>query len=503
MSVDFPIPPIREALDPGHVEDSETVRLALETLHAHVNDPGPQGPLGPTGPTGPRGLLGPSITGPTGPPIQVYGDEPVDPEVGQVWISPEDWEGVPGPTGPTGPSGGPTGPTGPVGATGPTGATGAASTVTGPQGPTGPTGPIGTTGPTSTVPGPTGPAGPTGPVSTVTGPTGPRGAQGNTGTAGATGPTGAHGATGPTGPRGAQGELGPTGAQGPTGPTGPRGATGPTGPTGSTGPTGNAGPTGAVSTAPGPTGPAGPTGPTGAASIVAGPTGPPGTTGPTGPASTVTGPTGALGPTGSTGPAGATGPTGPTPSRWATVLDNPCSSLTGWTVVDGTWVIASGVLQQSDSTTGGVDGKRRIRLDPGGLDTVGWAAIQVEGRFVSGSGSTQRVGVYCGWNGTSRSGGYFGTVQYDGGTAWSAYHESDSAVAGPNTDLGYDLAYGTWFTLGVLNKAGTSEVWVNGVLVNSWGSAPQQGSAIGFHTYQCVAEYRNLKTWNHLADVPW
>lgn len=185
---------------------------------------------------------------------------------------------------------------------------------------------------------------------------------------------------------------------------------------------------------------------------------------------------------------------------WSSTIRDDLSSLTGWTVQQGTWSIVGGVLRQSDASTGGSD-KRRIVRDSGVTPLPG--AVRVEARFVSGSGSTQRAGIYYGWDGSSTSNGYFGAVQTDGSTAWSAYNEKDSITAGPNTDIGYDIGYGTWFALGVVRyTTGSAELFVDDIAINSWSSAPWQGSAVGLHTYAAVVEFRNLQVWGREDQLP-
>lgn len=195
-------------------------------------------------------------------------------------------------------------------------------------------------------------------------------------------------------------------------------------------------------------------------------------------------------------------------ASWNMVANLPMTSLDGWSVPAGslgTWTLDAGYIRSTVVSTGASD-KSRFRYDPAGaaLTTAPWgAAVRVECRFVSGAAtSTQRAGIYCGWNGTSVSGGYFLCLETDGAGKWNAYHESDSLAAGTATDIGYDIGYGTWFSLAVVNLNGTAYAYVNDVYVNSWASAPQQGGYLGLHTYEAVVDYRNLRAWNRIG-VPW
>jgi hypothetical protein len=59
-----------------------------------------------------------NLRGPRGPNVWIGPNPPPDPELGQLWIEPGDWEGIPGPPGEPGPAG-PPGSTGPAGPAGP------------------------------------------------------------------------------------------------------------------------------------------------------------------------------------------------------------------------------------------------------------------------------------------------------------------------------------------------------------------------------------------------
>jgi hypothetical protein len=58
-----------------------------------------------------------NLRGPRGPNVWIGANPPPDPELGQLWIEPGEWEGIPGPPGPQGDPG----PPGQAGATGPPG----------------------------------------------------------------------------------------------------------------------------------------------------------------------------------------------------------------------------------------------------------------------------------------------------------------------------------------------------------------------------------------------
>jgi hypothetical protein len=193
------------------------------------------------------------------------------------------------------------------------------------------------------------------------------------------------------------------------------------------------------------------------------------------------------------------GPTTTDVGGWSLVVDNPLSSLTGWTSVGGgTWTIVGGVLNQS-STTAAV---RRFQYDTALPATAQVVEFDVKIN-TSTSTASGRAGVSFG----GRSSVPLVSLLTNTSTTLVSHVdlEYDSTTNVGQKALGSTIATGTWITFRAHLAGERVTVWVNGTLVESGifigtpgassNTASFSGLPISLYTYATDSSFRNLRVW--------
>ena len=190
--------------------------------------------------------------------------------------------------------------------------------------------------------------------------------------------------------------------------------------------------------------------------------------------------------------------------RWANpvtspTIDLPLDTLTGWTIEDGAWTIASGVIRLSES---GTANQRVLRYNT--RIAMAMVVAEVEMRIVSGSGSYQRGSI--GINSQGSTG--WPVLHYmsnDSGTTWTlSVDQQDIAPRGTTPAISGHTGYGTWHTIRGVFVGDSVSGFVDGVKIGNWMNASAITSEAPYFTlggYNAVAEFRNLKVWDAATIV--
>ena len=174
---------------------------------------------------------------------------------------------------------------------------------------------------------------------------------------------------------------------------------------------------------------------------------------------------------------------------WTLSIDQSGSSIAGWTVVDGTWASAAGIIQQTNGA-----GENNLRYDT--LVPMAGIVAQIEFRIpTTGNSGDDYVGLDLGGESTFATSSQRLYVKRSGS---STIEVARAAVAG--ITAGVTLNYDTWYTLRAVVSGAVVSGYLDGVLkltvhLNYAASADFNASYFGIFTSSAVADFRNIKVW--------
>lgn len=188
-------------------------------------------------------------------------------------------------------------------------------------------------------------------------------------------------------------------------------------------------------------------------------------------------------------------------NTWLPNLAVPLDTMTGLaTPAAGTWSVVSGVVNQA-STAASV---ARVSWASDTQVASGVCAAEVELRRNSGSGGSQRIGLYIGAPSSGSTSGY--TVSYlqtSDGTNWTMYSERDG-IAIVYTSSSFAKTAGAWMRLSLTATPGALNMYVDGTFIGSTAiaGAGSRGTRVALYTYGLAGDFRNLKTWDSILNPP-
>lgn len=191
-------------------------------------------------------------------------------------------------------------------------------------------------------------------------------------------------------------------------------------------------------------------------------------------------------------------------SRWTQVLDDPGTSLTNWTSVDGTWALDTYIEN---------------------TDTSGWSYMEWNGSFSSTTimiqaefyvptpGTANYPGGYICLARSSESG--FNKIKYrpcvanynnhiSGAGTWAMFISGSNDSVNRHIELNNGIgAYDTWTTMSIVSDGGSFYGYINGNYIGNVGTADTRPwDTFAIACYGTEIKYRNIKAWQAVNDLP-
>lgn len=181
---------------------------------------------------------------------------------------------------------------------------------------------------------------------------------------------------------------------------------------------------------------------------------------------------------------------------WVQDINEDGSSLANWTVGDGTWVTAGGVIKQTDTATNW----RTLRYTTKQGIGAGYV-FESDVKMVSGSSTLRMLGLVIGYAGTDSSQGAAADIRITAGAVkevtLSRAFTTDLLSLSPQNWGNEDQFY----NLRLVSTGGLLSVYLGGVLLGSAGQFPANaGDAryVGLISYGCEAHFQNIKGYRLL-----
>lgn len=193
-----------------------------------------------------------------------------------------------------------------------------------------------------------------------------------------------------------------------------------------------------------------------------------------------------------------------TDGRWTLVLDDPGTSLTNWTSVDGTWALDTYIEN---------------------TDTSGWSYMEWNGSFSSTTVMIQAE-FYVPTPGTANyPGGYiclarssetgFSKIRYrpvvanynnhtTGAGTWAMFISGSNDTVNRHIELNNGIgAYDTWTTMSIVSDGGSFYGYIDGNYIGNVGTADTRPwDTFAIACYGTEIKYRNIKAWQAVSDLP-
>jgi hypothetical protein len=213
---------------------------------------------------------------------------------------------------------------------------------------------------------------------------------------------------------------------------------------------------------------------------------------------------------GATAPEWAAAGAGGSGATWTQLINETGASFANWTAVGGTWASNGTLIQKTNAVTAAhQQAYYSAAKIPFGFAVIAEAEIRLP-TTGQGTGVHVQASIQIGSNGTGGTGNGVGTLIQEG-TDTGGNGVALDGVAGETVNKKWltAIALDTWYKLRTVINGPWASVYLDGVLLGTTVvvnvnavTAGTTGDYFALNTYNCVADYRNIKVWVLSGEAP-